>query len=123
MGIGGLDNELANIFRRAFASRRFPPAALKKYGMKHVKGLLLYGPPGTGKTLIARKLAEALQSKPPIIVNAGEIFSKYVGDSEANVRNLFKDAKADEENLGDESPLHIIVFDEFDAISRSRGSI
>ena len=56
MGIGGLDSELANIFRRAFASRRFPPNFLKKYGISHVKGLLLYGPPGTGKTLIARKL-------------------------------------------------------------------
>jgi len=54
MGVGGLDKELANIFRRAFASRRFPPAFLEKYGIKHIKGMLLFGPPGTGKTLIAR---------------------------------------------------------------------
>ena len=57
MGVGGLDKELANIFRRAFASRRFPPAFLEKYGIKHIKGMLLFGPPGTGKTLIARQLA------------------------------------------------------------------
>ena len=54
MGIGGLNKELGDIFRRAFASRRFPPAVLEQLGIKHVKGLLLYGPPGTGKTLIAR---------------------------------------------------------------------
>jgi len=54
MGIGGLDNELSNIFRRAFASRRFPAEILEKYGIKHIKGVILYGPPGTGKTLIAK---------------------------------------------------------------------
>ena len=54
MGVGGLDKELANIFRRAFASRRFPAAFLERYGIKHIKGVLLFGPPGTGKTLIAR---------------------------------------------------------------------
>ncbi len=53
LGIGGLDNEFADIFRRAFNSRRYPPAILEQYGIKHVKGMLLYGPPGTGKTLIA----------------------------------------------------------------------
>ena len=54
IGIGGLDNELSNIFRRAFASRRFPSEILQKYGVKHIKGVILYGPPGTGKTLIAK---------------------------------------------------------------------
>lgn len=63
MGIGGLGDELANIFRRAFASRRFPPAVVEKLGIKHVKGILLYGPPGTGKTLIARQLGKYLKAK------------------------------------------------------------
>lgn len=93
MGIGGLDEELANIFRRAFAARRFPPYVLKKYGINHVKGLLLYGPPGTGKTLIARKLAKALNSVEPKIVNGPEILSQYVGKAEENIRELFADAK------------------------------
>ena len=57
MGIGGLDKELGEIFRRAFATRRFPIEILEKYGKSHTKGILLYGPPGTGKTLIARKLS------------------------------------------------------------------
>lgn len=54
MGVGGLDKEIQNIFRRAFSTRRIPNHILEMYGIKHVKGLLLYGPPGTGKTLIAR---------------------------------------------------------------------
>jgi vesicle-fusing ATPase len=61
MGIGGLDKEFEEIFRRAFNSRRYPQAVLEKYGIKHVKGMLLYGPPGTGKTLIARQIAFALE--------------------------------------------------------------
>lgn len=70
---------MITIFRRAFASRRFPPEVLKKYGISHVKGVLLYGPPGTGKTLIARQLAKVLKAKEPKIVNGPEIMSKYVG--------------------------------------------
>lgn len=54
LGIGGLDKEFEEIFRKAFNLRRFPPKVLEKYGYKHLKGMLLYGPPGTGKTLIAR---------------------------------------------------------------------
>ncbi|CAD8065135.1 unnamed protein product [Paramecium primaurelia] len=123
LGVGGLDKELANIFRRAFSSRRFPQAFLEKYGIKHVKGLLLYGPPGTGKTLIARQLAKVLKARPPKIVNGPEIFSKFVGEAEENVRKLFAEAIADQETQGDQSDLHIIVFDEMDAICKQRGSI
>lgn len=47
--------------------------------------------------------------------------SKYVGESEENVRELFADAKKDQEELGDDSPLHVIIFDEFDAIAKPRG--
>lgn len=62
MGIGGLDKEFSNIFRRAFNSRRYPKSVLDMYGIKHVKGMLLHGPPGTGKTLIARQIAKALEA-------------------------------------------------------------
>jgi vesicle-fusing ATPase len=81
LGIGGLDQELTNLFRRAFASRRLPHTIVEKYGIKHVKGILLYGPPGTGKTLIARQLAKTLKAKSLNIVNGPEIFSKFVGES------------------------------------------
>ena len=50
MGIGGLDTEFNAIFRRAFASRVFPPEIMDQLGCKHVKGILLFGPPGTGQS-------------------------------------------------------------------------
>ena len=122
MGVGGLDAQIENIFRRAFSSRRMPTHILEQYGIKHIKGMILYGPPGTGKTLIARQLAKVLHSKEPKIVNGPELFNKYVGETEANVRKLFDDAKKDMAELKDESPLHVIIFDEFDAIAKHRGS-
>jgi vesicle-fusing ATPase len=63
MGIGGLDIEFSAIFRRAFASRVFPPEVIEQLGCKRVKGILLYGPPGTGKTVIARHIRTMLNRK------------------------------------------------------------
>jgi vesicle-fusing ATPase len=65
LGIGGLDAEFQDIFRRAFASRVFPPHIIAKLGIPHVKGLLLFGPPGTGKTLIARQIGKMLNGREP----------------------------------------------------------
>lgn len=121
MGVGGLDKEIADIFRRAFSSRRIPNQLLELYGIKHVKGMILHGPPGTGKTLIARQLAKVLHAKEPKIVNGPELFNKFVGETEANVRKLFDDAKKDMVSLKDDSPLHVIIFDEFDSIAKHRG--
>jgi vesicle-fusing ATPase len=122
MGIGGLDSELGDIFRRAFASRVYPASVLQKMGLMHVRGVLLYGAPGCGKTLIARKIGKMLVDKEPKVVNGPEIFSKYVGGSEENIRNLFADAKAEMQTKGDESELHVIILDELDAICRQRGT-
>ncbi|KDR16531.1 Vesicle-fusing ATPase 1, partial [Zootermopsis nevadensis] len=123
MGIGGLDKEFNAIFRRAFASRVFPPEIVEQLGCKHVKGILLYGPPGTGKTLMARQIGTMLNAREPKIVNGPQILDKYVGESEANVRRLFADAEEEEKRLGPNSGLHIIIFDEIDAICKSRGSV
>lgn len=89
LGIGGLDKvirtlcpmelpfwsssttnsqEFNDIFRRAFASRIFPPHLVEELGITHVKGMLLYGPPGTGKTLIARQIGKALRAKEPKVI-------------------------------------------------------
>ncbi|OON17780.1 hypothetical protein X801_06378 [Opisthorchis viverrini] len=122
MGIGGLDKEFAAIFRRTFASRMFPPAVGKQLGLKHVRGMLLYGPPGTGKTLMARQIGKMLNAREPKIVNGPSILDKYVGESEANIRKLFADAEEEEKRMGPHSALHIIIFDEIDAICKTRGS-
>lgn len=91
--------------------------------MKHCKGMILYGPPGTGKTLIARKIAHVLNCAEPKVVNGPEIFDKMVGGSEAKIRALFEEAESDQKANGDESDLHVIIFDEIDAICRKRGSV
>ncbi|PKA65358.1 Vesicle-fusing ATPase [Apostasia shenzhenica] len=122
LGIGGLSAEFTDIFRRAFASRVFPPHVTNKLGIKHVKGMLLYGPPGTGKTLMARQIGKLLNGREPKIVNGPEVLSKYVGETEKNVRDLFADAEQDQRTRGDQSDLHVIIFDEIDAICKSRGS-
>ncbi|WVO15682.1 hypothetical protein L204_103343 [Cryptococcus depauperatus] len=122
MGIGGLDTEFAAIFRRAFASRLFPPGLVDKLGIQHVKGILLYGPPGTGKTLMARQIGKMLNAREPKVVNGPEILNKFVGQSEENIRKLFADAEKEQKEKGDESGLHIIIFDELDAICKQRGS-
>lgn len=99
MGIGGLDKEFSAIFRRAFASRVFPPEIVLQLGCKHVKGILLYGPPGTGKTLMARQIGTMLNAREPKIVNGPQILDKYVGESEANIRRLFADAEDEEKRV------------------------
>jgi vesicle-fusing ATPase len=114
MGIGGLDNEFSTIFRRAFASRVFPPGLIEKLGITHTKGtsrcfrsadidgqradaastgMMLYGPPGTGKTLMARQIGKMLNATEPKVVNGPEILNKFVGQSEENIRKLFADAE------------------------------
>jgi vesicle-fusing ATPase len=122
LGIGGLSTEFGDIFRRAFAARVFPPHVVRDLGIKHIKGMLLFGPPGCGKTLIARKLAKFLKAAEPKIVNGPEILNKYVGASEENIRKLFEDAEKEYKAQGANSQLHIVIFDEIDAICKQRGS-
>lgn len=122
MGIGGLDAEFSTIFRRAFASRIFPPGLVEKLGIQHVKGILLYGPPGTGKTLIARQIGKMLNAREPKVINGPEVLNKFVGQSEENIRKLFADAEKEYKEKGEESGLHIIIFDELDAVCKQRGS-
>ena len=104
-----------------------------------MQGILLFGPPGTGKTLMARQIGQMLNSREPKIVNGPQILDKYdmtmmmmmmmvmmmiryVGESEANIRRLFEEAEEEERRLGPNSGLHIIIFDEIDAICKARGS-
>lgn len=118
IGIGGLDKKLKVAFQQALSTRAISSDIIKKMGIRHIRGILLFGPPGTGKTLIARKIAGLLSDIEPKLVNGPEIMNKFVGQSEENIRNLFADAIADRHN----DNLHIIIFDEIDAICKTRGS-
>lgn len=122
LGIGGLDKEIGTIFRRAFASRLVPRSQFERFGLTHVKGLLLYGPPGTGKTLIARKIGMMLNGREPKVINGPEVLNKFVGQSEENIRKIFAEAEKEQAELGDDSGLHVIIFDELDAVCKQRGS-
>lgn len=75
-------------------------------------GILLYGPPGTGKTYLAKALATSLQAT-TLVVSGPEIKSKWVGESEANLRRLFAQARS--------AAPALIIFDEIDAIAPRRG--
>jgi len=120
-GVGGLDNTLRDMLRRTFESRLISNRLRKELELQHIKGVLLYGPPGTGKTLIARKISEILGCNQPKIVNGPEVESKWVGEAEKNIRNLFEDAQNEYDEKGDDSTLHVIIFDEIDAIAKKRG--
>lgn len=121
LGVGGLDAEFSAIFRRAFVSRLAPPALIERLGIKHVKGLLLAGPPGCGKTLLARQIGKMLDAVEPVVVSGPEILNRYVGQSEENIRRLFAPAEADYASRGEAAALHIVIFDEIDAICKQRG--
>jgi SpoVK/Ycf46/Vps4 family AAA+-type ATPase len=123
LGIGGLDDEFNIMFRRAFSSRGLKPSTVKKLGIKHIKGILLFGPPGCGKTLIARKLSKTISSVEPIVVNGPDLLNKFVGQSEENMRKLFEPAEEEYALKGENSDLHVIIFDEIDALCKQRGSI
>ena len=88
------------------------PDKFVKMGIKPPRGALLYGPPGTGKTLLAKALATE-SSANIIVVRGPEVLSKWVGESEKAIREIFRKAKAS-------SPC-IVVFDELDSLARPRG--
>lgn len=122
-GLGGLNEQFQEMLRRVYYSRLVDPLLFQAMGLRHVKGVILHGPPGTGKTLMARIMSKVLNTVTPKVVNGPEILSKYVGDSEKNLRELFADAEAEWKLAGIFSNLHIIVFDEFDAIGRERSAL
>ena len=88
------------------------PKIFERMGINPPRGILLYGPPGCGKTLLARAVAN--ESKANFIsIKGPELLSKYVGESEKAIREVFRKAKM-------AAPC-IIFFDEFDSIAPSRG--
>lgn len=120
-GVAGYDDVCQRIIDEVILPWHTPHHVLDSFGVTHEKGLLLYGRPGTGKTNIARALAAILGGKNKVqIINGPSLLSKYYGDSEANIRKPFEQAQADQAQYGDKSPLHILIFDEIDAIASTR---
>ena len=126
--IGGLHKEIEQV-RDAVELPFLYPHIFSDYKLSAPKGVLLYGPPGCGKTLIAKAVANSIAKKLGHLkgkqlrsyflhVKGPELLSKYVGESERQVREVFKKAK---ERADDGHPV-IVFFDEMDALFRTRGT-
>jgi transitional endoplasmic reticulum ATPase len=109
--VGGLYEAKRSLHDNLITAIR-EPDKFAKMGIKPPRGALLYGPPGTGKTLLAKSLATE-SSANIIVVRGPEVLSKWVGESEKAIREIFRKAKAS-------SPC-IVVFDELDSLARPRG--
>ena len=109
--VGGFDNIKKEI-RETFIPTE-ERKAFEHLGIKPPRGVLLYGPPGTGKTLIAKAVANESGSN-FICVNGPELTSKWMGESEKAIRQIFKRAK--------QMAPCIIFFDEIDSITPKRGT-
>jgi len=111
--IGGLKDELQRL-RETIELPLRHPELFQKLGIEPPKGVLLYGPPGTGKTLIAKAVAN--ESGAHFIPIAGpEIISKYYGESEQRLREVFEEAR--------ENAPSIIFIDELDSIAPRREEV
>ena len=108
--VGGLDDSKRTLRDNLIIAIK-EPAKFQKMGIKPPKGALLYGPPGCGKTLLARALATESGAN-MIFVRGPEILSKWVGESEKAIREIFRKAKTS-------SPC-IIIFDELDSLARAK---
>ncbi len=111
--IGGLDREIQKI-RELVEIPLKHPEVFRHLGIEPPKGVLLYGPPGTGKTLLAKAVANESGAH-FIAINGPEIMSKWYGESEARLREIFKEAE--------ENAPAIIFIDEIDAIAPKRGEV
>ncbi len=109
--VGGLEN----VKQALIEAVEWPitrPDSFKRLGIRPPRGILLYGPPGTGKTLIAKAVANESNAN-FLSIKGPEIFSKWVGESEKAIRELFKRAKQ-------VAPC-IVFLDEIDALAPRRG--
>lgn len=109
--IGGLDDELEQVREMIELPMRHPEI-FGRLGIEPPKGVLLHGPPGTGKTLIAKAVANEVDAE-FYTISGPEIMSKYYGESEEQLREVFEEAT-------ENSPA-IIFMDELDSIASERG--
>ncbi|HQD24925.1 MULTISPECIES: CDC48 family AAA ATPase [Methanoculleus] len=111
--IGGLDREL-QLVREMIELPLRHPELFERLGIEPPKGVLLYGPPGTGKTLIAKAVANEVDAH-FITLSGPEIMSKYYGESEERLREVFEEAQ--------ENAPSIIFIDEIDSIAPKREEV
>ena len=111
--IGGLKEVIEKVREMVELPLRHPEI-FKRLGIEPPKGILLYGPPGTGKTLLAKALANEIGAY-FISINGPEIMSKYYGESEQRLREIFEEAKKNAPS--------IIFIDEIDAIAPKRDEV
>lgn len=109
--VAGLDDVKNAITVRMINPIKYPEK-YKKYGKKSGGGVLLYGPPGTGKTMIAKAIAHEVGAT-FYSVKSSDIVSKWVGESEQNIKALFDTAKQDK--------LAVIFIDELESLFAARG--
>ncbi|MFC7209388.1 CDC48 family AAA ATPase [Natronoarchaeum sp. GCM10025321] len=110
--VGGLDDTKDRLVETIQWPLEYPDV-FETMDMQAAKGVLLYGPPGTGKTLMAKAVANEADSN-FISVKGPELLSKWVGESEKGVREVFSKAR--------ENAPTVVFFDEIDAIATERGS-
>jgi len=108
--IGGLENAKQELKEAVEWPLKYPES-FDKFGVTPPKGVLIYGPPGTGKTLLAKAVANESQAN-FIAVKGPELLSKWVGESEKGVREVFRKAK--------QTAPTVIFFDEIDSIASAR---
>ncbi len=108
--IGGLDDELEQV-REMIELPLSEPEVFRKLGIEPPSGVLLYGPPGTGKTLIAKAVANEVDAHFEVI-DGPEIVSKYKGESEERLREVFERAI--------ENQPAVVFIDEIDSIAATR---
>lgn len=111
--VGGLRAQVAKV-RELVELPMHHPELFQKLGIEPPKGVLMHGPPGTGKTLLAKAVASETQAH-FISVSAPSIMSKFVGEAEERVRQIFKEAE--------ENAPSIIFIDEIDAIAPKREEV
>ncbi|WP_292393983.1 CDC48 family AAA ATPase [Methanoculleus sp. UBA303] len=111
--IGGLDREL-QLVREMIELPLRHPELFERLGVEPPKGVLLYGPPGTGKTLIAKAVANEVDAH-FITLSGPEIMSKYYGESEERLREVFEEAQ--------ENAPSIVFIDEIDSIAPKREEV
>src|SRR6188472_240434 len=111
--IGGLKEEMQKVREMIELPLRHPEI-FEKLGIEAPKGVLLHGPPGTGKTLLAKAVANESNAH-FISISGPEIMSKFYGESEARLREIFKEAK--------EKAPSIIFIDEIDSIAPKREEV